>query len=86
MYWFLLQQYRNILESVMRFNVFFVAYILMAAGCALFYNYSLFAAGSVFENGYAFCLYTSLCISIFLAFTLFKQADFSQPLWIHDLT
>ncbi len=57
----------------MQFNRFLAAYMLMAACCALLYNYSLLAAGSVFENGYAFCLYTSLCISLFLAFTFSKR-------------
>ncbi len=46
--------------------------MLMATGCALLYNYRLFTAGFCFETSYAFCLFTSLCISIFLAFTLSK--------------
>ena len=57
----------------MRFNRYLFIYIIIAISCALLYNYSLFASRSIFENIYGFFLYSTLAISIFLAFIFSKK-------------
>lgn len=57
----------------MQFNRFLSLYLLIAACCGILYNYDLFTTRSFLEILYGFFLYSSLFISIFMAFTLSKK-------------